>query len=110
MTTLQERIKQPLDTQNQVLTHRYCRIRYNCSNIFTAYDTIILSLNIAIITLAATERIRVSPEVKAALNAAQLPDESYSETIERLIDEAVYDLFKLTDAEREVVEEYLDVF
>ena len=48
--------------------------------------------------MCATERIRVSPEVKAALDTAQLPDESYSETIERLIEE------------REVVEEYLDVF
>ena len=32
------------------------------------------------------------------------------EELEAEIDEAVYDLFDLTEDEREVVEEYLDVF
>ena len=32
------------------------------------------------------------------------------EALEADIDEAVYDLFDLTEDEREVVEEYLDVF
>lgn len=36
--------------------------------------------------------------------------ETSIEEREAEIDEAVYDLFELTDAEREVVEEYLDVF
>jgi hypothetical protein len=55
--------------------------------------------------------------VKAALEAEQLPEESCSDTIERLIkeleaeiDDAVDDLFELSDEEREVVEAYLDVF
>jgi len=36
--------------------------------------------------------------------------ETSIEELEAEIDEAVYDLFELTDEEREVVEEYLDVF
>ena len=67
--------------------------------------------------MCGTEQIRVSPDVKAALEAEQLPEESYSDTIERLIekleaeiDDAVYDLFELSDEEREVVEAYLEVF
>jgi len=67
--------------------------------------------------MCGTEQIRVSPDVKAALEAEQLPEESYSDTIGRLIeelevaiDDAVYDLFELSDEEREVVEEYLEVF
>jgi len=67
--------------------------------------------------MCGTEQIRVSPDVKAALEAEQLPEESYSDTIGRLIeelevaiDDAVYDLFALSDEEREVVEEYLEVF
>jgi predicted CopG family antitoxin len=37
----------------------------------------------------ATERIQVSSEIKAALEAEQLPDESYSDTIERLIEDRI---------------------
>ena len=39
--------------------------------------------------MSATEQIRVSPEVKAALEAEKEPGESYNETLERLIDERV---------------------
>ena len=38
-------------------------------------------------TMGATEQIRVSPKVKAALEAEKQPDESYNETVERLIEE-----------------------
>jgi len=41
-------------------------------------------------------------------------DETVAETgikeLEAAIDDAVYDLFELSDEEREVVEEYLDMF
>ena len=36
--------------------------------------------------------------------------ETSIEELEAAIDEAVYDLFELSDEEREVVEEYLEVF
>ena len=36
--------------------------------------------------------------------------ETRIEELEAEIDEAVYDLFELSDEEREVVEEYLEVF
>lgn len=39
--------------------------------------------------MSATEQIRVSPEVKAALEAEKEPGESYNEALERLIDERV---------------------
>jgi predicted CopG family antitoxin len=39
--------------------------------------------------MSATEQIRVSPEVKSALEAEKEPGESYNETLERLIDERV---------------------
>ncbi|ESS08999.1 MAG: hypothetical protein A07HN63_01208 [uncultured archaeon A07HN63] len=39
--------------------------------------------------MSATEQIRVSPEVKAALEAEKEPGESYNETLERLIEERV---------------------
>jgi Uncharacterized ACR, COG1753. len=39
--------------------------------------------------MSATEQIRVSPEVKAALEEEKQPDESYNQTVERLIEERV---------------------
>ena len=39
--------------------------------------------------MSATEQIRVSPEVKAALEAEKQPGESYNEAVERLIEERV---------------------
>lgn len=39
--------------------------------------------------MSATEQIRVSPDVKAALDAEKEPGESYNETLERLIEERV---------------------
>ena len=44
-----------------------------------------------------------------AVERAKELDEKIQST-DDLIDEAVYDLFELTEDEREVVEEYLDVF
>ena len=44
-----------------------------------------------------------------AVERAKELDEKIQRT-DDLIDEAVYDLFELTEDEREVVEEYLDVF
>ncbi len=40
----------------------------------------------------------------------QTVDETSIDELEAEIDEAVYDLFELTEDEREVVEAYLDVF
>ena len=54
-----------------------------------AYDTTVHSDNSTVAAMDATERIQVSSEIKAALEAEQLPDESYSETIERLIEDRI---------------------
>lgn len=40
----------------------------------------------------------------------QTVEETSIEALEAEIDEAVYDLFELTEKEREIVEEYLEVF
>jgi len=50
-------------------------------------DTSGSGVNVTLTTMGATEQIRVSPKVKAALEAEKQPDESYNETVERLIEE-----------------------
>jgi len=39
--------------------------------------------------MEASEQIRVSPEVKAGLEAAKAPDESYNDVVKRLVKERV---------------------
>jgi len=71
--------------------NRSANLRSKCGSVFVkeAEDTKRWDVNVTLTGMGASEQIRVTPDVKAALEEAKGPDESYSDVLERLIEDRV---------------------